>query len=52
MSNKQVYVYISLDGVDHFVGRLWCHYGKGKERASFEYDAHWLEHPERFALEP
>ena len=52
MSSKEIYVHISLGGEDHLVGRLWCHHRKGRESASFEYDQHWLDHPEKFALEP
>ncbi len=36
----------------HLVGRLWCHRRNGRESATFEYDPGWLQHPERFALEP
>ncbi len=36
----------------HLVGRLWCHRRNGRESATFEYDPSWLQHPERFALEP
>jgi serine/threonine-protein kinase HipA len=52
MSNTEVLVSISLGQTDQLVGRLWCHNRKGRESASFEYDASWLKHPERFALEP
>ncbi|MBK2005757.1 HipA N-terminal domain-containing protein [Francisella orientalis] len=34
------------------VGKLRFHVKGNKERASFEYDKKWLDHPERFALEP
>lgn len=49
---KEVLVYISLDGVDIQVGNLWFNYSKGRERATFQYDTKWLQHPEKFALEP
>lgn len=52
MSSKQVYVYISLEGEDILVGRIWSHSRKGRESASFEYDPSWLSHPEKFSLEP
>jgi len=52
MANKEICVSISLGGNTLPVGRLWTHQGKGKETASFEYAKSWLEHPERFALEP
>ncbi len=45
-------VYVDLEGVTHLVGRLWTRTRRGKESASFEYDASWLERPDRFSLEP
>ncbi len=33
-------------------GRLWSHFRKGRESASFEYNREWLANPYRFALEP
>jgi serine/threonine-protein kinase HipA len=32
--------------------RLWSRLRKGRESATLEYDRGWLEHAERFALEP
>jgi len=52
VSSKEVIVHISLGGEDIRVGKLWLHSRKGRESASFEYDKKWLEHPEKFALEP
>ena len=52
MSSREIYVSIALGDEKHFVGRLWCHYRKGRERAAFEYDEGWLQHEEHFALEP
>lgn len=52
MSNKEVIVSISLDSHDIRVGKLWFHLRGGRESASFEYDKKWLEHPEKFALDP
>lgn len=52
MSSKEVIVSISLGGEDICVGKLWFHIRKGRESASFEYDKKWLQHPEKFALEP
>ena len=52
MSSKEVIVHISLGGENVRVGKLWFHSRKGRESASFEYDKKWLEHPEKFALEP
>jgi serine/threonine-protein kinase HipA len=50
--NREVIVSISLDGEDIRVGSLWFHLRSGRERASFEYDKKWLNHPEKFALDP
>jgi serine/threonine-protein kinase HipA len=56
MSSREVIVSIALGDENHVVGKLWCHNrAKGnsaRESASFEYDASWLKHLERFALEP
>lgn len=52
MSSKEVIVSMSLGNENVRVGRLWFHVRKGQERASFEYDKKWLNHPEKFALEP
>jgi serine/threonine-protein kinase HipA len=45
-------VYVDLAGVAHYVGRLWARRARNRASASFEYDANWLAHPARFALEP
>ena len=50
--DREVLVFIDLQGAAIPVGRLWCRRRAGRESASFEYDAAWLRHPERFALEP
>lgn len=52
MSGRRVLVYVDLLGTSHFVGRLWSRVVRGRESATFEYDAVWLKHPARFALEP
>lgn len=49
---KDVFVYVDLAGVPHLVGRLWTRVRKNKEGATFEYNKAWLEHPNRFSLEP
>ena len=49
---KDVFVYVDLDGVPHLVGRLWARVRKNKEGATFEYNDAWLKHPNRFSLEP
>lgn len=50
--DREVLVYVDLNGAPYLVGRLWARVRKGKESATFEYDAGWLEHRERFSLEP
>lgn len=52
MSSKEVIVSISLSGENIRIGKLWFHARGHKESASFEYDKAWLNHPEKFALEP
>jgi serine/threonine-protein kinase HipA len=52
MGSKEVVVWIALGKEDIRVGKLWFHVKGRKESASFEYDKKWLDHPERFALEP
>ncbi len=50
--DREVIVYVDLDGTPHLAGRLWSRARKDRESATFEYDRAWLEHPARFALEP
>jgi len=50
--DRTLLVYVDLDGAPHRVGRLWARSRRGKESATFEYDAAWLGNPLRFALEP
>ena len=52
MSDRQVLVYVDLDGKPYHVGRLWSRLSRGRESATFEYDKRWLANPLRFALEP
>ena len=52
MAGREIYVSITLGGDVISVGKLWGHFGKGRESASFEYDKGWLANPEKFALDP
>lgn len=52
MDNNEIIISISLGGANIRVGKLWFHVKGQKESASFEYDKQWLNHPERFSLEP
>ena len=49
---KDVLVYVDLNGTSHLVGHLWARVRKDRESATFEYDPSWLAHPDRFSLEP
>jgi len=50
--NKEVFVYIDLEGKPILAGRLWSRTRNGRESATFEYDKTWLASPNRFSLEP
>jgi serine/threonine-protein kinase HipA len=50
--DKDVLVYVDVEGAPHLVGRLWVRVRKNRETASFEYDTEWLKHAARFSLEP
>jgi serine/threonine-protein kinase HipA len=52
MSDRAAHVYIDLDGKPVLVGTLYARFRKNRESATFTYDASWLGHPSRFALEP
>jgi serine/threonine-protein kinase HipA len=52
MTDRRLLTYVELDGATHLVGRLWARASKGRESATFEYDAAWLANPARFPLEP
>jgi serine/threonine-protein kinase HipA len=52
MSSQEIIVSVALGDETIRVGRLWFHTRRGRESASFEYDRHWLVHPENFSLEP
>jgi len=50
--DREVLVYVDLQGTPYLVGHLWARVRKDRENATFEYDNSWLEHRERFSLEP
>jgi serine/threonine-protein kinase HipA len=52
MMDREVFVYVDLDGAQHLVGRLWGRMRKDSESATFEYDDEWLKNPAKFSLEP
>lgn len=47
-----VAVYIDLDGAQRPVGLLRRHASRREETVTFEYDETWLDHDERFSIEP
>src|SRR5438105_8629972 len=52
MMDREVLVYVDLDGTPHLVGRLCGRMRKDNESATFEYDEEWLKNPAKFSLEP
>jgi serine/threonine-protein kinase HipA len=50
--DREALVYMDYAKAPVLVGRLWSRIRKGRESASFEYDAAWLARADRFALEP
>lgn len=50
--NREIEVFVDLDGEAYQVGRLWSRANKGRESASFEYDEAWVKSKLRFPLEP
>ncbi|GHT92902.1 phosphatidylinositol kinase [Alphaproteobacteria bacterium] len=49
---QEIHVFIDIDDVQYFVGRLWSLFRNNRESASFEYDRSWLNNSYRFSLEP
>ena len=45
--DKEVLVYVDLQGTSHLVGRLWGRMRHNRDSATFEYDRNWLSHPEQ-----
>ncbi|PYT96881.1 MAG: type II toxin-antitoxin system HipA family toxin [Acidobacteria bacterium] len=52
MMDREVLVYVDLDGTPHLAGRLWGRMRKDNESATFEYDEEWLKNPAKFSFEP
>jgi len=50
--DREAFVHIGARDGLRLVGRLWSRIRKGRESATFEYDADWLEYSERFSLDP
>ncbi|MES1197356.1 MAG: type II toxin-antitoxin system HipA family toxin [Pseudomonadota bacterium] len=49
---RELSVYVDLNGAPVQVGRLWARAKQGKQNASFQYVPEWLASSERFALGP
>mgnify|MGYP005856075753 CR=1 FL=1 len=48
----EVFVYVHTGETPQLAGRLWARTRRSRQSATFEYDPAWLDHPERFSLEP
>lgn len=48
----EVLVSVDIAGTPYLAGRLWARVRQGRESATFEYHPDWLEHVDRFSLEP
>jgi serine/threonine-protein kinase HipA len=49
---RDLIVYLDLDGAPVLVGRLWARERTGRETSSFTYDPSWIKRPGSFALAP
>ena len=49
---KEILVYVDLQGQPRLVGRLWTRTRNQRDGATFEYDKTWLTHAVRFSLGP
>ena len=49
---RELLVYVDLNGEPVHAGRLWVRSKQGKETATFQYTPGWLKHPARFELAP
>ena len=49
---RDLSVYLDLDGKPVLVGRLWARERTGRETSSFTYDPSWISRPGAFALAP
>ncbi len=52
MTDREIVVYVDLDGTPRLAGRLWTRVAREHESASFKYDRSWIGQPDAFALEP
>jgi serine/threonine-protein kinase HipA len=52
MMERELDVFVDVEGVPMRAGRLWARARGRNESASFEYDDGWLSHRKGFALDP
>ncbi len=50
--DREVLVYVDLQGAPYLVGRLWERTRNDRESATFEYDKTWLAQANCFSLQP
>jgi len=49
---RPVEVVVSIEAIDVLAGRLYSHRGRGRESASFTYEADYLARADAYALDP
>lgn len=50
--SEEIFVYVDRGHETILAGILWARHHRGHQSFSFRYDAQWLKHPMRFALDP
>jgi serine/threonine-protein kinase HipA len=52
MAEREIEVFVQVEGTDLLAGRLWSHRRRNRESATFSYAADYLGHPAAFELDP
>ena len=52
MSAPSAWVYLDVDGSPRLIGRLYATACRGRETVTSQYDEHWIDMADRFAIEP
>lgn len=52
MADRQIEVFVQIEGTDLLAGELWSHRRRNRESATFSYVPSYLEHPAAFELDP
>lgn len=52
MADRQVEVFVQIDGLDLRAGDLWSHRRRNRESATFSYATEYLANPAAFELDP